>query len=229
MRTHLRRLLPCLLLLVGAPASAQQGPRASVTPTRSVGHYAGVEAGSPQPPPAYRRVQRRRQRARRRGVILTWPGFAPLGNGGSRFFIQTADPVTPEMVVEQGRVVILFRNTTIHLRNSGRWLETRFFNTPVLRARLERRRRDMALVLHLRQAAQNTVTPRVHVEAAPNGSFHYVYIDFPPGEYAAVVAPPTGVRPVGPRSGAPSGPPPAPARAADPSLDAMDNERPPGQ
>lgn len=130
--------------------------------------------------------------------------------------------------MEQGRVVVLFRNTTIHLRNSGRWLETRFFNTPVIRARLERRRRDMALVLHLRQASQNTVTPRVHVEAAPNGDFHYVYIDFPPGEYAAVVAAPAAqVRPAVPPAGTPSGPPPAPARANDPSLDAMDNERPP--
>lgn len=121
--------------------------------------------------------------------------------------------------------MILFRNTTIHLRNSGRWLETRFFNTPVVRARLERRRRDMALVLHVRPASQG-VTPNVHSEAAPGGGFHYIYIDFPPGEYAPVVNTlPQGSATIRPADGPPS----APAREEDPSLRAMDGERPPGQ
>lgn len=192
---------------------------------RPLGVYNGVEPGEAQPPPAYRRVVRRQQRRRRRGLILTWPGFAPLGDGSSRFFVQTTQPLQPEVRQEEGRVVILFRNTTIHLRNSGRWLETRFFNTPVLRARLERRRRDMALVLVMRPDTR--ATPRITSEAAPGGNFHYTYIDFPPGDYAPVVA-----REPGRASTVPNptqgGPPPAPARPVDPSIQAMDEERPPG-
>src|SRR5690606_37793750 len=130
--------------------------------------------GESEPPPAYRRVVRRRERARRPTTILTSPGFTPLGDGGSRFFVQTTDPIVPEVRVEEGRVVILFRHTTVHVRNSTRWLETRFFDTPVVRARLERRRRDMAFVLHMRAPA----VPRVSTEASPDGAFHYVYVDF---------------------------------------------------
>jgi len=195
-----------------------------VAQPRPVGVYNGVEPGEAQPPPAFRRVVRRQQR-RSRGQILTWPGFAPLGDGSSRFFIQTTNPVVSEVQVEDGRVVVLFRNTTIHLRNSGRWLETRFFNTPVLRARLERRRRDMALVLVMRPGAASM--PRVNSEAAPGGNFHYTYIDFAPGNYAPVVAPSTPRASTVPNPT--QQPPAAPPRRLDPSIQAMDNERPPGR
>ncbi|MCB9591469.1 MAG: hypothetical protein H6719_01945 [Sandaracinaceae bacterium] len=225
-------LLVALVLGIAAPAAAQdptESSSARVQPTaapRPLGVYNGVEPGEAQPPPAYGRVVRR-QRGRRQGLILTWPGFAPLGDGSSRFFIQTTEPMAPELLVEEGRVVVLFRNTTLHLRNSGRWLETRFFNTPILRARLERRRRDMALVLILRP---NTVaTPRIASEAAQGGNFHYTYIDFPPGDYAPVVAetPPRASTVPNP-TGRPGQPPAAPARPLDPSIQAMDDERPPG-
>lgn len=218
---------------MAAPASAQdpqpvqpERSRARVVTPRPVGVYAGVEAGEAQPPPAYRRVVRRQQRRRRGRQILTWPGFSPLGDGGSRFFVQTTVPMQPEVRTEEGRVLVVFRNTAIHLSNSRRWLETRFFNTPVLRARLERRRRDMVLVLRMR--GDTMVQPRVSSEAAPGGNFHYVYIDFPPGDYAPVVTTVPGTNTVRASDTPENQPPSAPARALDPSLDAMDDERPPG-
>lgn len=203
-----------LALALASPVEAQPRSRPSVRPAeqaRPLGVYAGVEPGEAQPPPAYRRVVRRQRRGR--SLILTWPGFAMVPGGGSRFFVQTTTPLMPEVRNEEGRVVLLFRNTRVHVRNSRRWLETRFFNTPVLRARLERRRRDMAFVLVMRPGV--TGVPRVTTEAAPGGNFHYIYIDFPPGEYA----------PVEPATQ----PPPAPARPVDPSLDAMEDERPPAR
>jgi len=199
-----------VLLFAAAPATAQDLTlREEAAEGRRVGEYAGVEPGEAQPPPAVGRAARRRARAPRPASILTWPGFAQLPGGGSRFFVQTTDPVMPEVSVEPGRIVLLFRNTRIHLRNSARWLETRFFDTPVVRARLERRRRDMAFVLYLRTPA----TPRVSTEPAPGGAFHYVYVDFPPGAHA-------------PTAPAPAGPPPAPPRELDPALE---NERPPAR
>lgn len=217
-----------LLLGLTAPVAAQEHGRTDgvrpVLQPRPLGVYNGVEPGEAQPPPAYNRVVRRQRRGRRRGLILTWPGFAPLGDGSSRFFVQTTEPMQPEVRQEEGRVVILFRNTSIHLRNSRRWLETRFFNTPILRARLERRRRDMALVLVMR--GDVTATPRVSSEVAPGGNFHYTYIDFGPGDYAPIVAPEPGrASPVPPPTQ--GGPPGAPARPLDPSIQAMDEERPP--
>jgi len=225
-------IIASLALAVAAPAVAQdvtvRPPRRRVVQPHPLGVYNGVEPGEAQPPPGFGRVVRREQR-RRRALILTWPGFAPLGDGSSRFFIQTTRPMSPQVTVENNRVVVLFSNTTIHLRNSRRWLETRFFNTPVLRARLERRRRDMALVLVLREGVR--VTPRVATEAAPGGNFHYTYVDFPPGDYAPVVArtPPRASTVPNPTQGPtpPAQPPPAPARPLDPSIQALDDERPP--
>ena len=207
-------------------AASQDGtvrPAAPPVSPRPVGVYAGVEPGEAQPPPAFRRVVRREQRAR--AQILTWPGFSPLGDGGSRFFVQTTQPVRAEVHAEQTRIVVVFPNTSVHLRNSRRWLETRFFNTPVTRARLERRRGGaMALVLHLRSGL--VMNPRLSSEVSPGGNFHYTYIDFPPGDYAPIVAPPpesTSSR----ASVRPSQPPAAPARQVDPALNAMDDEAPP--
>ncbi len=197
-----------------------------------MGDYEGVEPGEPKPPPAYDRVVRQ-QRRHAQTNILTWPGFSPLGDGGSRFFVQTTESVHPEVRVERNRVVVLFPRARVHVRNSARWLETQYFNTPVLRARLERRGRDMAFVLYLRAPA----TPRVStVPADVDGThFHYVYIDFPPGQYAPVVSPPPNEGamarpappPASPPAGGQSGPPPAPRRELDPSLRALDQERPP--
>jgi hypothetical protein len=202
-----------LLLAVptaAAPSAAQDIRVQDSAEVRPVGEYAGVEPGEAQPPPALGRAARRRARAPRPSSILTWPGFTPLPDRGSRFFVQTTDPVVPELRVEEGRVVLLFRNTRIPLRTSARWLETRFFDTPVVRARLERRGRDMAFVLYLRAPA----IPRLSTEPAPGGGFHDVYVDFAPGAYAPVPPVPS--------------PPPAPAREVDPSLDpSIDDERPP--
>ncbi|MCC6874880.1 MAG: hypothetical protein IT378_11295, partial [Sandaracinaceae bacterium] len=140
------------LLLLAWPALGSAQVQVAVTEpaagARPVGSYDGVEPGEAQPPPAMNRLGRPRRRGRPvPAAILTWPGFQPLGDGGSRFFVQTTQPVATRVLVEDARVVVVFPRTTIHLRNSARWLETRFFSTPVLRARLERRGRDMALVL----------------------------------------------------------------------------------
>jgi hypothetical protein len=215
-----RRLFTAgLVLAVAAPAAAQPltlgQPPAPTSDPRPVGSYEGVEPGEPKPPPAYDRVMRQERRHAETN-ILTWPGFTPRPDGGSRFFVQTTDPATPAVSVEEGRIVVLFRNARVHVRNSTRWLETEYFDTPVRRARLERRGHDMAFVLYLRAPA----TPRVSTAPATDGGappFYYLYIDFPPGQHAPVAG-----------SGAtPPGPPPAPARELDPSLRALDDERPP--
>lgn len=192
-----------LVLFFAMPAAAQSLTlrEAGAPSDRPADEYAGVEPGEAEPPPAAARAERQRQRRPRPASILTWPGFTPRPGGGSRFFVQTTDPVVPEVRVERDRVVLRFPNTRIHVRNSARWLETRFFDTPVLRARLVRDGRDMTFVLHLRSPA----TPRVSSAPSSDGRFHYVYIDFPAG--VGAVEPATG-----------SGPPPAPARAIDSAL-----------
>lgn len=211
--------LASTLLLAPAPvasvASAQEAPGAT--------GYEGVSPGTGTPPAA-RRLERRTG-ARAQASILTWPGFTAQAGGGSRFFVQTTAPVTTEVRTTADRVEVIFRNTRIHLANSRRWLETRHFETPVLRARLERRGRDMVLVMHLRGAATPTVS-----SGAGEGGFHFVYVDFPaghwlPAEPEPMPEPRGGVSVVS--GGETSADAPAPPAVSPSGRELADDERPP--
>ncbi len=190
----------------------------------AVSEYGGVTPGTGHPPPRARRLAARRG-ARARSEIITWPGFQAQSGGASRFFVQTTGPVTTQIHASPGRVEIIFPDTVVNLSNSRRWLETQFFETPVLRARLERRRRDMVLVMYLRAG----VTPSVSQSTDTNG-FNFTYIDFPAGHYlpdAPIPVPPPPsrrdesgraiVRPASPES----------ETSYPTSDDSMDDERPP--
>jgi len=149
----------------------QEQPSEQESPARPVGAYAGHVPGAgnmpPRPPPP--EGERR---------ILTWPGFQARDDGASRFFLQTNGPVRTETSSEEGRFVVLLQNTRIHLRNNRRTLETRYFDTPVGRARIERRGNDVALVLELR--AQ--VTPNVSNQQGQSG-YWFVLVQFPSGNW----------------------------------------------
>ena len=229
---HLRRrliVLSCVLglgLALCASASAQDmrvRPAATGVP-HPVAEYGGVTPGVAHPPPRAGHLTGRRG-ARARAQIITWPGFQSQGGGASRFFVETTGPVTTEVHASEGRVEIIFHETTVHLSNSRRWLETQFFETPVVRARLERRRRDMVLVMQLRAS----VTPTVFASTDPNG-YHFTYIDFQGGHYLPD-APITVPQPPARRdeSGRASVRPASPDSASSyPSADdSMDDERPP--
>jgi hypothetical protein len=161
-----------LVALVSASAIAQQ---AEVSPSRSVGEYAGVTPGTGNPPPRAGAVVRARP-----AKLLTWPGFQATAGGGSRFFLQVSGPVQIETRSSQGRFELVLKNTRAHLRNTFRPLDTRFFQTPVNRAKVERRRRDLAVVFELRGEA----TPNVS-QGVGEGGFHFVYVDFPAGQWGA--------------------------------------------
>lgn len=190
--------------------------------------YEGVIPGTDHRPPAERRIGRARGRGRRAvNDIVTWPGFQPSADGSSRFFVQTTGSVAATVSRSEGRVEIVFPNCGTHLSNSRRWLETQYFETPVLRARLERRGRDMVLVMHMRA----DVTPTLTSGMGENGYF-FTYVEFAAGHYLPDAPPP----PIEPRGSvgvvrvesgptAPAGPPPS--RTEDPSIRAMDDERPP--
>jgi hypothetical protein len=183
-----------IALAFAAAAFAQErtGPRA-------VGEYAGVAPGTGHLPPRAPRADAR---------LLTWPGFQARPDGASRFFLQTTQPVTHRVSTEGNRVVVILENLGIHLRNNRRPLETRYFNTPVTRAHVARRGRDVALVLEMRSA----MTPVVSVQPA-EGSYHYVFVEFPSGDYL-----PPELRTENSAS----------LTVADEPIDHTDDERPPG-
>lgn len=212
-----------LAVLIGtSPGTLAAQPPS--TPVTDGEPYEGVAPGTGHRPPAERRLARRTRRARSAPTsILTWPGFQPNADGSSRFFVQTTAAVVTTVNRTTNRVEIVFPRTTIHLANSRRWLETQYFETPVNRARLERRGRDMVLVMHLRA----DVAPMVTTSGGENGYF-FTYIDFGPGHYLPDAPPP----PIEPRGSLgvvrAEGPTDAtsPARE-DASRRALDEERPP--
>jgi len=165
-----RRPLAILLLptAVAAVALAQDSPQQGGT--GATAPYAGVVPGTGNLPP----------RAPTPGgsLLMTWPGFQQRPDGASRFFLQTTAQVQVEQRNEQDRFVLVMRNTGLHLRNNRRPLETRYFNTPVRQASIERRGRDLAFVLDLRAP----VTPVVSQEVAQTG-YNFVYIELPAGSF----------------------------------------------
>ena len=78
----------------------------------------------------------------------------------------------------QGRYEVVLERVSVHLRNTFRPLDTRFFNTPVTRAHVERRRHDLAVIFDLRGAVTPTVT-----QGVGEGGFQFVYVDFPGGQW----------------------------------------------
>lgn len=213
-------------LLIGSSPGvvlAQEAPRASAP-------YEGVTPGTDHRPPAEARIGRARGRGRRAAnQILTWPGFQASPDGTSRFFVQTTGPVTASVVRGEGRVEIVFPATGTHLGNSRLWLETQYFETPVTRARLERRGRDMVLVLLMRA----DVTPAITTGTGEGGYF-FTYVEFAAGHYLPD-APPAPIAPRGSVGVVRSEPERAPSAAdaasapaaEDPSMRALDDERPP--
>ncbi len=173
MRTRLLQVLTAgtAVALASVGAVAQ---RAEVAPARHVGEYAGVTPGSANPPPRVAAVARART-----AKLLTWPGFQVTPDGGSRFFLQVSREAQLETRSAQGRFEVVLKNTRAHLRNTLRPLDTRFFSTPVDRAQVERRGRELVVVFSLRAEVTPTVT-----QAVGEGGFHFVYVDFPAGEWA---------------------------------------------
>jgi hypothetical protein len=184
------------------------------------GAYPGVRPGSSNPPPLDGVARARAAHGER---LVTWPGFQMLADGRSQFFLQTSGPIRITERRGDDRFSLLLTNTSTHLRNTRRPLETRFFNTPVTRATVKRHgRKDLSVVFELRAPA----TPTVTSEARDDG-YHYVLVTFAPGTYVENPAPApvsTGTINLVP-SAEPTPAPVAPARA--PRSQARDDERPP--
>ncbi len=210
-----------------APQALAQEVRTSAPQSSSphpLTEYGGVTPGRGNPPPAMGRIARRRGRAAR-ATIVTWPGFQMQPGGGSRFFVQTNSAVAAQLATSDGRVEIVFPNTAIHLGNSRRYLETAFFETPVVRAHLERRRNDMVLVMQMRA----NVVPQI--STGTEGTFTFTYIDFGPGQYRPAdlgpVQPPAQRDTSGQAEVRPASPDSQRQYPSDAEMRTMDAERPP--
>ncbi|MCA9531077.1 MAG: hypothetical protein KC543_13155, partial [Myxococcales bacterium] len=136
--------------------------------------YPGVRPGTGHLPPVPPSAQERA-----RTDIVTWPGFEASVDGGSRFFLQLTGPVQIATTSTKGTLAIVLRDTTVHLRTNYLPLVTKYFNTPVSRAYLQRRGSATAFVLELRA----DVRPKITQSRGADG-YQYLFVDFPAGDYA---------------------------------------------
>ena len=117
---------------------------------------------------------------------LIWTGFQPTATG-SRVFFQTTGPV--EFEVKEGHVskgghstlTVLLRGCRIFMANNRRKLDTRAFPTPVQSVLAKQRRKNVELLITLREPASSTPG----TESGPNGT-RFLVFDFPPGKPAPI-------------------------------------------
>ncbi len=151
-------MLSVAVLLFGAVALAEDVQYEGVTP--------GAEDAENLPPKA--------EEIPENALMLTWPGFMMLKDGGSCFFVQTSKPVDVASRKSEGKFELVFRNTQVHLKNTFLPLETQFFDTPVLRATMERKgQKDVVMTLEMRKDA----TPTIAQKKGKDG-FNYVFVTF---------------------------------------------------
>ncbi len=153
-------MLAVVLGSAGSLASADSSPYAGVTP--------GSENSANLPPKA--------DEIPRGALMLTWPGFMMHKDGGSCFFIQTSQPVEVATQKSEGQFELVLRNTQVYLKNNYLPLETQFFDTPVIRATVQRKAaKDVVMLFEMRE----DVTPTITQNKGKDG-FNYVFVKFGP-------------------------------------------------
>ncbi len=113
------------------------------------------------------------------GVIATLPGFALRDGGGTRLFVELTKSVQVEEKKGANQITYVLKGAHVIHHNNTRTLETVHFNTPVTRAKLVPKGKDLWLVVNLRA----DVTPTWKVEPEADGDGVRLNIDFSDGAY----------------------------------------------
>jgi len=105
-------------------------------------------------------------------------GFETRADGSTSLSVETSQPLSYGTLVGRGRITYVLKGARVGHRNNSNPLVTVHFNTPVTRAQLLPRGRDLWFVIDLRASVQPTVT----TEPAQGGRW-VLRFDFPKGDY----------------------------------------------
>lgn len=155
------------------PASSGTGAAPADNTPKSTGDIGGATF-SDKPV----RHARRRSAPRRAGPRATFPGFEQLPDGGSRFFVHLSQSVPVEEHRAAGSLTYVLHGAHLRVRNDAHPLVTVHFNTPVFRARLTPRGKDLLFVLEMRSAAAATFKMNENQDKTST-----LQIDFPKGDF----------------------------------------------
>lgn len=137
-----------------------------------VGEYHGVIPGSANPPAVDAKPGCT-------PIHATWLGFQMMPDGSSRFFVQLTSALDVQVDDSQPqKLIINLENVRVAGRNNLRPLETHVFNTPVTKAYLQQKKKDVNLVFEMRYKA----LPVVSNQLGSDG-YHFILFSFPGGNY----------------------------------------------
>ncbi len=157
----------------GSPSATSDAPAAPKVSATGYGYSDTAQPKAGRVAPAGRRHV-----VHPSGPVATLPGFEMLADGGSRLFVQLSPNVPVEEKRAAGTVTYVLKGAHVVKHNNQNALVTVHFNTPVSRARLVPRGRDLLFVVELRANAQ----PAWKIEAAKDNSA-ILAIDFPKGNF----------------------------------------------
>lgn len=134
------------------------------------GYYSGVSIeGNHVPPfPA--------SRMGTKPASMTWTGFERVGEGSRVFFEVSADVAT-KLDVKGGVITLRLHHTRINVRNNARFLDLRYFRTPVRSVKVSRRGKDAVATIVLKRAAE----PKLSWIAGKAG-YRLLVVEFAGGE-----------------------------------------------
>jgi hypothetical protein len=87
---------------------------------------------------------------------LTWTGFERT-QGGSRVFFEVSADVATKVTVEGTTVTLRILNTHLNVRNNARYLDLRYFRTPVRTVKLRKKGKDLVATITLKRVAVPTL------------------------------------------------------------------------
>jgi hypothetical protein len=141
--------------------------------------------------------------------VATLPGFEMLPDGGSRPFVEVTKTVSVEERRAARVLTYVLKGARIVYHNNENALDTKYFNTPVARARLFPSGRDLLFLVDLRADS----TPAWRMVGGSDG-IATLQVDFPSGSFLPagvnddaprLPAEPLESSPAGPRSGSTAG------------------------
>jgi len=124
--------------------------------------------------------------------VVTWPGFQMLsGGGGSRVFVQilkgsaihaVEQPVRvdkPPFKVAPNTLVYKFSESIVLLKNNYNPLVSKYFNSPVMKAKMKKHKKRVYLLIELKVPA----APVSEKFFAYQDDLYFFFVEFEPGSY----------------------------------------------
>lgn len=191
-------LFSLLFLARGGPGRAEEGKESDPDELSEEDKIAIQEMSYPGVDPEKGGVAPLMEKARTSKInVVTWPGFQMIpGGGGSRVFVQilkgsTIDAVDqpvrvddPPFKVGPNTLVYRFPESIVLLKNNYNPLISKYFNTPVIKAKMKRFKKRVYLIIELRTA----VSPLREKFIPYQNDLYFFFIEFEAGSYLPVPA-----------------------------------------